>query len=45
MNGLCLNLTQFISRKHIKILFIHNDSVAIGHQGYLYSKYHRKYIK
>jgi len=32
--------------EHIgKCSFIHNDSVAIGHQGYLYSKYHRKYIK
>lgn len=26
-----------------KCSFIHRDSVAVGHQGYLYSKYHRKY--
>ena len=25
--------------------FIHTDSVGVGYQGYLYDKYHRKYIK
>jgi len=25
--------------------FIHKDSIGVGYQGYLYDKYHRKYIK
>jgi hypothetical protein len=25
--------------------FIHKDSVGVGYQGYLYDKYHRKYVK
>ena len=26
-----------------KCSYIHKDSVGVGYQGYLYSKYHRKY--
>ena len=25
--------------------FVNKDSIGIGYQGYLYDKYHRKYIK
>lgn len=25
--------------------FIHKDSIGVGYQGYLYDKYHRKYVK
>jgi hypothetical protein len=28
-----------------KCAFINKDNIGIGHQGYLYDKYHRKYIR